>query len=389
MEKICGWEKCTSCKACSNICPQDAIEFIVNDLGQVVPQIDSAKCIDCGLCIKTCPVNNPIVLNNINKCYAAWTNDKDDRVYSSSGGIATAFARSILDKGGKVFGAAFTVGGELRLEIKAAETEEDLLQFRGSKYVQSDVCYTYREVRKLLETGREVLYIAMPCQIAGLRSFLKKEYDNLYTIDIICHGMPPMLYLQEHIKHISKNNAVDRLTFRGEYDYQLALFCDGNNKPFYKKPSNQDTYFISFLNGLIHKESCYECIYAQPNRTGDITIGDFWGLNKETLKEDYKGRISVLLVNTDKGKKILDICSEQIHLEEREVREAVNGNAQLRRPSVCHTKRTEFETEYRKHGFSKTLTVIGIERTVRLNKIINIIKCLLRPIKRMAVRLLK
>ena len=389
MKNICSFEKCTSCKACLNICPKDAIEFITNDLGQMVPSIDKQKCVNCGLCLKTCPANNPVDLNCINKCYAAWTRDDEDKICSSSGGIATAFAREIINNGGKVFGAAFSVDDELKLEIKVADSAEELREFRGSKYVQSDVGYTYREVKECLESGTAVLYIAMPCQIAGLRRYLKKEYDNLYTVDIICHGMPPMLYLQEHVKNISKSNRISTLSFRGKYDYQLALFKAGTNKPFYKKNSREDTYFLSFLVGLIHKKSCYQCEYAQPNRTGDVTIGDFWGLDKSTLEEAYKGRVSVVLVNTDSGKRLLDMCSNRVHLEERRVHEAVEGNAQLRKPSVCHSKRKEFEEVYRKYGFTDTMSVIGINMTVRFNGIIEMVKMPLRPIKRILVRLLK
>ena len=390
MEKICDVVKCTSCKACINICPKDAIEVVLNDMGQMVPSINQEKCVNCGLCLSICPVNKPVTLNNITKCYAAWTKDVEDKMYSSSGGVASAFAKEFSQKGGKVFGASFTTyNNELRLDIKMADSDKDLRAFRGSKYVQSDVGYTYREVKQCLEAGKEVLYIAMPCQIAGLKSFLKKEYDRLYTVDIICHGMPPIQYLQEHIESISKNNRVNNLLFRGKYDFELALFKKGIEKPFYKKKSREDTYFISFLEGLIYKKSCYRCEYAQPNRTGDITIGDFWGLNKNSLKEPYKGRISVVLVNTNKGKRLLDMCSNRMYLEERKVHEAVEGNAQLRKPSVCHPKRMEFEDAYGKYGFTGAMSAIGIYRTVRYNRIINILKTPFRPIKRIFFSLLK
>ena len=391
MKKICDYNKCTSCKACSNICTKNAIKYEKDDLGKEIPVI-SDNCINCGLCVRTCPVNKPVTLNENKKCYAAWTLDKEDQICSSSGGIAAALAKQTIFSGGKVFGTIFEKDDELlKLKIVSADNLEKIKEFRGSKYVQSDTGNSFRKVREFLLEGQKVLYIGMPCQIAGLNSYLsnlKIDCSKLVTIDIICHGMPPITYLHEYIEK-KVNRMINNITFRGKHDFQLCFYEERDKKPFYRKNSNCDMYFSAFLKGLIHRDSCYSCIYARKERTGDITIGDFWGLDKSTLNQKYDGKISVILQNTDKGKELLQQCSKELHLEERTLQEAVEGNAQLRKPSIKHVEREKFEELYKEKGFYNAIKSTRIANEVKKNRAIDKIKTPFRPIKKLVEKMRK
>lgn len=339
--EICESKLCTGCHACYTKCPQNCIEMKENKEGFLYPQIDESKCIGCELCKRVCPVNHPPrFLDNL-VTYAAWNKDKKEQRTSSSGGIATGFAKKVIQEGGCVFGAAFESGLVLR-HIKA-ENEEDVERLKGSKYVQSNIGECYQEVMREVKTGRKVLFISTPCQVAGLLKCFNKPYENLITVDIVCHGTPSQKILKKHILDIEKKNKgrVDGVKFRGEQGFSLECFYEG--KKIYMKSSLEDLFFNGFLKGLFYRESCYNCKYARPERVSDITIGDFWGLGKEIPFEyDSKDGISCCLVNSEKGKQFIEENLENIYFVERTCREAVEGNKQLRFPSHRHKGRTKF-----------------------------------------------
>lgn len=361
MKLITDYKNCTGCFACMNICPKDAIEVGCDDLGKTVPIIND-KCVDCGMCVKICPENNKLQLNMPLKCYAAKSNDSSDK-YCSSGGIATVFSRYIVNNGGYVYGAAFDK--ENMAAHKCIHNLGGLEELKGSKYVQSYTGYTYRQVKNQLIDNKKVLYIGTPCQIAGLKSFLNREYDNLLTVDLICHGTPPSNYLKEHIDGLSINE-YDNVSFRGKYDFKLTVFND--DSIIYQKVNDCDYYFASFFRGLTYRDNCYNCEYAQSNRVSDITVGDFWGLEQGVLKNKFDGKASVVLINTEKGCSFFDIIKEYIIFEQRNIQEAINGNGQLRHTAKKHPKRSKFDKLYRKYGFKKAVKVIKYR--VLLSKIL-------------------
>ena len=259
------------------------------------------------------------------------------------------------------------VGENAKIVHACAQTLEDIEKFKGSKYVQSYIGNIYCDVLSHLTNNKKVLFTGTPCQIAGLRNFLNKDYDNLYCVDLICHGTPPMQYLTEHIKSVTSENA-DFVSFRGgDRDYVLKIKSGG--KELYSKFQKADAYFTAFMSSLICRENCYSCRYAQTQRCSDMTIGDFWGLDRQTLKTDQKGRISVVLVNTEKGKDLFDAIKDNLVFEERDLKEAADGNVQLRYPSVRHKNRTDFINKYELTGdFENSVLSCGVEKQIKAHK---------------------
>lgn len=328
--EITDLSMCSGCGACVACCPTGAVDFVTDKLSCRIPEIDASKCINCGLCVKTCPINQEYFIpqHAKGKCYAMQAKDKEKITGCSSGGVATLISRHIIDQGGYVFGCKFNEAVEL--EFAECSTLEDLETIKGSKYVQSDLTRCYPQIRKRLEDGKKVLVIGVPCQIAGVKGYLKKKYDNLLLIDLICHGTPPIEYLQDHLKKYKKEN-LQEIRFRDRGSFILTLL-DHSGREVYNARAKRDEYYYGFLQGLIYRENCYKCPYASTKRVSDITIGDFWGLNKETLVREYKGPVSVGIVNTEKGEALFEWVKDSFIWEERELAEAVSGNDQLNRP---------------------------------------------------------
>lgn len=347
--EICKEEMCTGCSACMNICPKKAISMTSNALGKSIPKIDDNKCISCELCKRKCPIINKVKKNDVKKVFAAWSKETIDQQLCSSGGIATCFSRFILENNGVVFGATLENKKPQHISIK---NKDELNKLRGSKYVQSEIGYSYSEVKQYLISGKKVLFVGTPCQIAGLKSFLGKDYENLILIDLICHGVPPFEYLKEHLDTLCKG--WDNVTFRGKYDFKLTVYKNNQIKKQYNYLD--DEYYKAFYEGLIFRDNCYKCEYACPQRCSDITIGDFWGLDKKSLKNEYDGRISVALINTNKGLELFYNASDMIYYEERNINEPFcEEQTNLIRPSSVHKDRNIFEYYYHKKTLIKLL----------------------------------
>ena len=353
MTKICDENQCTGCAACINICPKQCISMQPDLHGYIYPVINKNECINCERCVKTCPANIHIEGHVPDQAYAAWSLSISDRNSSTSGGAASVFSQYILDNGGIVYGAAVCNGNEVN-HIRVSDKNE-LYKLKGSKYVQSNINDCYKRTKEDLKTGKSVLFTGTPCQIAGLRKFLFKEYANLITVDIICHGVPSLSLLHNHIKGICNLNKISNITFREKKGYILNLM--EGSKTVYKKPFPYDSYMNGFMYALFHRPSCYECHYARSSRTSDITIGDFWGLGTVSEVKYSKDKVSVILPNTEKGKQFLDLCSNKLFLEERPIQEAINGNAQLQFPSRKHEFYNLFRALYPKYGYKTAINI--------------------------------
>lgn len=330
--EIADLKMCSGCGACLAACPQNAIRFWEDAYARRVPEIDEAKCIHCELCVKTCPINQeyfkPKEIHQ--KCYALQAKEKKYIKGCSSGGIATMISRYIVSVGGYVFGCKFDAS--MKLEYTECGSMEELEKIKGSKYVQSDLSPCYTQIKKRLEEGASVLVIGVPCQIAGVRGYLKKDYEKLYLLDLICHGTPPVRYLKEHLKRFDQKK-IGTVLFRGGEGFVLKVM-DVKNKEMYSVHSKEDEYYHAFLNGLTYRDNCYSCPYAATERVSDMTLGDFWGLDKKTLKKEYEGPISVGLVNTSKGERLFEEVKNLLIWEERSLAEALKENEQLNHP-VC------------------------------------------------------
>ncbi len=356
--EICNLSQCTGCQACKWKCPKGAISMKENEYGVTLPEIDKTLCVECGICRKVCQVNNMESCNAPQKCYAAWTKNLDDQEKCSSGGIATGLSREIIKRGGVVFGAAFTK--DFQLVITETCDIDNLYKLRGSKYVQCDVSDSYLKVEEHLKSDKEVLFIGTPCQIMGLRKYLGKDYEKLFLVDIVCHGVPPYKYLKEYVVNLLPEQKVTHVTFRGKNNNKLVAY--NNDKVLYTKERYEDIYYAAFYEGITFRENCYSCNYAHEKRGSDITIGDFWGLDRNTMINKYNGRISEILINTEKGERFFEIVKDTFIYEERMVKEAIEGNTQLRHPTVQGEMRKQFILKYPKLGFEKALLTTEIKK---------------------------
>lgn len=309
-------EQCCGCGACYNKCPTGAISMQENNEGFLYPVIDEIKCTNCGLCQKACPSINVKYKNNPKPdCYAAMAND-EIRMKSSSGGMFTLLANYILDKGGYVCGAAFDDDWSVHHII--IDNKEDLSKLRGSKYVQSDTENCYKEIKKLLDADKYVLFSGCPCQVAGLYTFLGKEYEKLLSVDILCHGAPSQGVWKKYLAENFQDKKILNINFRDKSE--IGWSCSdctitlSNNE---KIVSNN--YTKLFHDSIIIRQSCEECRYSKLPRIADITLGDFWGIsNYNKDLNDGKGT-SFVLLNSFKGKNIfksINVKSKKIKLKE-------------------------------------------------------------------------
>ena len=362
-DRICPIEFCTGCMACYNACVHQAIVITEDSCGFSYPLIDAGKCINCGVCRTICPVIHPLKRQEPLTVYAAYSRDEQDRMTSTSGGASSVFSQVMLQKKGVVYGCVQE--SYKSIKHQPITNERELWKMKGSKYVQSEIGDVFRAVRSDLITGKLVLFTGTPCQIAGLRVFLRKDYSNLLTVDLVCHGVPSRKLLEDDIQDMLYRESLPlkesyRIFFRKkgirESDLKFGCFifdCDSENSvnemasveyPF-------DYYIAGFMTGLFYRQSCYTCAYANPLRCADITIGDFWGLGKSRL--DTARGISAVLINTEKGKDFFEACKDKFEYEERVVKEAVQGNGQLQKPSVKAKNYDLFRQLYPKMGFKR------------------------------------
>lgn len=340
--QICDYTLCTACSACVNICPQQCVEMQAGELGHLYPYINRDKCVECNACMKVCPNNSPIVLKQPITAFAGWHTADVEYQSSTSGGAATAFAQTIISEGGVVYGCACLDKIDIR-HIRV-DNFQDLNKLKGSKYVQSTMSENFKSVKSDLKAGLKVLFIGTPCQIAGLKSFLHGQPDNLYLVDLICHGVPSVKLLQEHVKNVLGHQKVTNISFRSDSYLLLLLLC--GDKILYKSNLMQryeDEYYNAFIDGYSYRESCYRCSYAQSKRVSDVTIGDFWGLGDDFGIEHPHG-CSCILPITEKGLNL--IKRSDMILYERTVGEAVQGNDQLRAPKAKDKKINRFRKLY-------------------------------------------
>ncbi len=345
--EICRKEDCFGCYACSNICPKGCITMNEDNYGYIYPKINMDKCINCNLCKKVCPAINEDKFNSPNIVFAGWAKKKDERESSTSGGAASIFSNIILEESGVVYGAS-VVDSEVK-HIEVIE-KSNISILKGSKYVHSKIEDNYKKCEQKLKSGIKVLFIGTPCQISGLKHFLRRDYENLFTIDIICHGVPSMKMLNEYLRIEGISSDYTNIQFRDENGFNLTVIK--NNKKVFVKPMKESLYYLGFMKGVFYRENCYKCRYAQEKRISDITIGDFWGLGEgEEFKYSKKGGVSLILSNTKKGEMLINRCKKELCLYKRSLYEAVNGNAQLRKPSIKHKNYYKFRKAYLKKGF--------------------------------------
>lgn len=312
-------KECCGCGACYNACPVDAIVMKLDSEGAYYPEIDFEKCIQCGKCSRVCPGLHP-ESDNLEepKCFAGFASD-EIREISSSGGIFTVLAEEVLKDGGVVCGAAFDE--EFNLAHVVVEKKEDLQALRSSKYVQSTTKKTYTEVKAALDAGRKALYAGCGCQIAGLKNFLGKDYDNLITIDLLCHGGPAPGSFKKYLEDVHGRKKVKYVGFRDKDIFEWEINSTGMTVKYedgteYRKIKADDTFYRAFTRAFTMRPHCQVCNFATLPRQGDITLGDFWGIFK--YNKDYndgKGT-SIIVANNDKALQALEQIKPKMKLFE-------------------------------------------------------------------------
>lgn len=367
---ICNKKNCVGCFACYNICPKNAIEMAEDDNGFIYPKINYDKCINCNLCKKVCPGLNDLEYNLPKKCYAMQRKNKNKLNESSSGGVASVLAEEILKNGGIVYASIF----EKKFLIHHVRISNfvDLKKMKGSKYVHSYIEDTYKNVKNDLIKKKKVLFIGTPCQVAGLKMFLMKEYENLICVDLICHGVPSQLYLKDELEILTDVNKINKLKFRENNDFRITANSYNCSLDI---EMDKSRYYRGFMNSLFYRENCYECKYAKKKRISDITIGDFWGLSQNSnLYKNRNDGVSVVLVCTKKGEMLIEKCKDEFKIDERPIDEAIEGNDQLRNPAKRNKKYYKFKKRYSKKGFNKaydrTWPIICLKNKLKKNKTI-------------------
>ena len=360
---------CCGCYACYNICPKQCIIMKVDEEGFWYPVVNQDKCINCNLCKKVCPIiNKPECISYDRKAYAMYNKNEVVRLQSSSGGIFTLLAEHVISNNGKVYGAVFD--DNFNVKHIGIDKLEDISLLRGSKYVQSKIEEVYKAVKTNLNNNIQVLFTGTPCQVAGLKSFLQKEYDNLILMDIVCHGVPSPLIWQKYLDELRESYKQDilQIYFRnkdtGWKNYSIKIVFD---KDIYKKIGLNDVYMRGFIGDIYLRPSCYSCKFkgverigditvakkehgeklAPPGveRIGDITVADFWGIqNIKSEIDDDKG-VSLVVIQSKKGKTVFEKVKENIEFVDVDINESLKYNPSALKPVIYNVKRDEFFAE--------------------------------------------
>ncbi|MBQ8790625.1 MAG: Coenzyme F420 hydrogenase/dehydrogenase, beta subunit C-terminal domain [Ruminiclostridium sp.] len=316
------WEYCTGCGACYNLCPVNAITMQYDKEGFLSPVVDEDKCTKCGLCIKACPSNNPEYINtSAPECYASIAKDEEVRMKSSSGAIFSLVSSYVLEMGGFVCGAAYD--DKFVLKHMLVDSEDGMQKLRESKYVQSDTGTVYKEIGTILKSDKPVLFCGCGCQVAGLNAYLKVKKinaDKLYTIDLMCHGSPSPKLFEKYINeyHGGPEN-IESLSFRSKeyFGWSTEMNVKYKDGSVFRQTRIIDPYYKAFLPCISVRKACGHCTYAKVPRQGDLTLADFWGVHKYNPHYDDGKGTSIVVVNNDKGKKLMDMIQSKLKLHKR------------------------------------------------------------------------
>lgn len=351
MIRITDPKDCCGCTACASICAHDAIRMEPDALGFLYPKVDESRCVECGLCEKVCQFNDNYDRSlNLEQplAYAARHKDIDEVMKSRSGAAFVAISDYILEQRGVVYGAGYK--DHFRVAHKRATTKEERDEFRGSKYVQSDLMGVFRQVKEDLKKGLIVLFSGTPCQTSGLNSYVGKRLrEKLILVDIVCHGVPGPFLWRDHISYLEKkqDDQIVAVNFR---DKELFGWKYHRESYKFKKGEKKLTYMFSFYKHIMFRHSCGVCHFTNLRRPSDITLADFWGWenNVPGMNDDDRG-VSLVLINTEKGEKIFNMIVSKLNIRQVELEKCLQPN--LCYPTKVHPKRQQFENDYKRKGF--------------------------------------
>lgn len=317
MIKIRDVSQCCGCEACSQRCPKGCIEMKVDHEGFYYPIINEAECVDCGLCNEVCPIQMRTELDDdvMPRAYAAFAKDDEVRKKSSSGGLFSVLACEVIKQNGCVFGAVMSADCKTVFHAKAQNLEE-LAAMCGSKYVQSRILDTYKCVEEELKKYRMILFSGTPCQVAGLKAYLGREYENLICIDLICHGVPSPKLWKKYVEY-RENRAgapAQRTVFRyKKYGWKtFSILFEFSNNTEYEHILSKDMFGQMFFQNICLRPACYQCGFKKLHHKSDITLADFWGCDDICPELDDDKGLSLVLVHSDKGGRLLEQISKQL-----------------------------------------------------------------------------
>ena len=325
--------QCCGCASCAQVCPKHCITMQTDDEGFLYPQIDQEQCIHCGLCEASCPVLNvQPEAEGKPQAYAAYSKNEEQRQRSSSGGIFSLLAEQTLNAGGVVIGAEMAEDCR-SVQHVAIESKDELYRLQGSKYLQSQIGTTYAQAKQYLAEGRKVLFSGTPCQIEGLKSYLKKDDANLLCVDLICHGAPSPKLWAKYVADCEKRAGaqVQRTFFRHKkYGWKTyAVLLEFSNNTAYEQMLQKDLYMQMFLQNLCLRPSCYQCQFKKMHRVSDITLADFWGCQSVCPEMDDDKGLSAVMVHSEKGQKAIDALQDQAVWKQVAVEQVAAGNPSM------------------------------------------------------------
>ena len=347
--KIGKKEKCCGCNACMNACEQNCISMETDSEGFLYPHVNTELCIECGNCTSKCHMIMNVQSGNqpVPDCWAAYNRDDKKMQEGSSGGIFESLCEVVYDMQGIVYGAV--LDGELHVKHQRALNMEDAKKFRKSKYLQSDIGYTFSMAKEDLERGKTVLFSGTPCQIGGLYGYLGKDYENLYTVDLVCHGVPSQKVFSQYLEELERAYGTrpvfvcwrdkrdgwgpNKVSVRFENGYEIV------------SPSSYNTMQFGFLNNLYSRPSCSECRYASVPRIADISLGDFWGYDGELLTGNQNKGISMIAVSNRKGMFLFEKIRPSLIAEKVSVEYCKSKSAHFGNTPGCHKNRKKFMDE--------------------------------------------
>ncbi|MDR0890038.1 MAG: polysaccharide pyruvyl transferase family protein [Oscillospiraceae bacterium] len=378
---------CSGCAACANACPSEALHMRSDSEGCAYPQIDESRCTRCGACERACPADSTAPQEKTPQAYYAFTKREEICASSSSGGVFTPLALQILRKGGVVFGAGFDEN--FRVCHMQIADERDLQKLRTSKYVQSEIGQSYKQAKALLAQGVPVLFTGTPCQIAALLRYLGKEYENLYTQDIICHGVPSPRSWERYLSQVHAGKDVQSISFRdktyGWNDFAMRVtYKDG---AAYCQKATADSFVRAFLANLNLRPSCYQCQFKTRSHASDITLADYWGV--ELVHPELKAQqgVSLVFVHTQKGGAMLEAIRDELVCAETDLERAVGYNTATLHSVAPHAKRGDFFAQLEEKPFAQLVTqCLKLPASKRLRRIVrrngSRVKRVLKKIKR-------
>ncbi len=361
MINILDKKDCCGCTACASICPHSAIEMKPDVLGFKYPEVDKYKCVDCGLCDKVCAFND-----NYDKslnlpepiAYAARHKEMSEIMKSRSGAAFVAVSDWILDNGGVVYGAGYK--GHFVVTHKRATTKEERDEFRGSKYVQSNLTGIFKQVKDDLKNGLTVMFSGTPCQTSGLNSYVgKKLRQNLYLVDIVCHGTPGANMWRDYLDYLEKKykREIIAVNFRDKEQFGWRAHKESF---LFAGFTSFTSFTYLFYQHIAFRLSCGNCHFCNLHRPSDLTLADYWGSERTdaNFNADDKG-CSLVLLNTDKGIELFESVKNKMNVIPAKLENVMQTH--LQKPSDVHPKRLDFECDYEKKGFAYVMKKYGTE----------------------------